>query len=438
MSTRPLPFMLRDETDLLLARFCSKSSLLDRQADAEKIDFDTQSIGDEQTPVAGPSGLSRAEKRSAVQAGGASPELPRGHGRQSDSPFADPRAAQQSLEDETLNLDHGRNADADRVPLFEPDHFQEEFGGGFDNDEQQQEDEEAEQTAPRQAARKRAPAASTRRRSPSPAPRRRVRSPSAPLSRPKPSVSLALVDAFVASQPASRPGASKRKQPAAADFDPTDSSSSEDSDDAVITQRSTAGSRRRSSTGRPVKRQRHQLLPSEDELESPPPSRSQARNPAATAARAEGTGNIYYQGRNTTGGRIPWTDKETAKLHELLKAFGADWKRMILLHGPNGTESRIFRHRNNLSLKDKTVNERLQYEKVGAKVPGHLTCGSSRVAEVKNSPTGVLTRRSHHSHCSAKQTASRGAASPPSRDRLGFRLRAVVASCSSASIFGAS
>lgn len=72
---------------------------------------------------------------------------------------------------------------------------------------------------------------------------------------------------------------------------------------------------------------------------------------------------------------MEWKDEETRLLHKYLREYGCDWKRMMERSGPHGTEDQIFRHRTNVSLKDKAVNEKLRLLKHGLVVPGYFAGG---------------------------------------------------------------
>ncbi|BGP11203.1 TTAGGG repeat binding factor [Rhodotorula toruloides] len=98
---------------------------------------------------------------------------------------------------------------------------------------------------------------------------------------------------------------------------------------------------------------RHQRLSSSPQ---PPPKPSQS-------------GNMYAFGRNEPGGRIPWTTKEERLLEKLLQSYGSHWATMMELHGPNGTSTRTFRHRNNVALKDKAVNMKVKILRAGGTPP---------------------------------------------------------------------
>ncbi|GAA6055043.1 hypothetical protein JCM3770_006709 [Rhodotorula araucariae] len=120
------------------------------------------------------------------------------------------------------------------------------------------------------------------------------------------------------------------------------------------------------------------VLSSDDELSTPEPPRQKkkgkarrVRSPSPPLLQGAARNN-YFQGRNGPGLRVPWSTTETDLLIELLKRFDSDWKRMMRLHGPDGTVSGTFRHRTNVSLKDKAVNLAIGYLKRGEQLPKHF------------------------------------------------------------------
>ncbi|GAA5970962.1 hypothetical protein JCM3765_007620 [Sporobolomyces pararoseus] len=100
--------------------------------------------------------------------------------------------------------------------------------------------------------------------------------------------------------------------------------------------------------------------------------RERAEDPGAISTRNEGAGNLYYQGRNGPGGKIPWTSEEERLLIHLVEEHGQDWKKMIALHGKKGTASRVLQNRNNVSLKDKAVNIKKKLLQSGQPIPRGL------------------------------------------------------------------
>lgn len=178
--------------------------------------------------------------------------------------------------------------------------------------------------------------------------------------------------AFVASQRAAPPRSGPRREE-----DGFDSASSSDESDPG---RTSQPARIQNSYR---KRARQQDVLSDDEL---PPARKQRRQRSREGSESppppppERSANIYFQNRNQPGARRDWTPEETKKLHEAIKSFGSSWKRIMELHGPHGTSSQIFKHRTNVSLKDKAVNECVNYLKTGMPLPKYLQCGESKQA----------------------------------------------------------
>ncbi|GAA6006043.1 uncharacterized protein JCM10292_006526 [Rhodotorula paludigena] len=124
-------------------------------------------------------------------------------------------------------------------------------------------------------------------------------------------------------------------------------------------------------SSRQPKRQRASMHLSDDE---PAPPSQRIRRPVDVVASVGAPGNRYFQGRNAPGGREPWSAHETRLLEDLLRAFGANWARMIKLHGAQGTVSQDFARRTNMSLRDKAVNMKLAILRAGARPPPWLDC----------------------------------------------------------------
>ncbi|GAA5974730.1 hypothetical protein JCM21900_001689, partial [Sporobolomyces salmonicolor] len=118
----------------------------------------------------------------------------------------------------------------------------------------------------------------------------------------------------------------------------------------------------------------------------------------AESVHLPGEGNLYHQDRNQPGGRVPWSRDEEALLIEQIKAYGNDYKRMIMLHGPYGSVSNTFRHRNNMSLRDKAVNLKLKYLRAGQKPPNWLALVYVPESKYKSKhPTGPPTNETDDS-----------------------------------------
>lgn len=88
-----------------------------------------------------------------------------------------------------------------------------------------------------------------------------------------------------------------------------------------------------------------------------------------------GKHNLYFQRRNGRGGRIAWTTKEEQMLKKVMNEMPCAWSKIIAMHGPDGTHSRVFKHRTPVSLKDKAVNLKLDLLRRGLQVPWFLENG---------------------------------------------------------------
>ena len=92
---------------------------------------------------------------------------------------------------------------------------------------------------------------------------------------------------------------------------------------------------------------------------------------------------------------------------------------MMQLSGPNGTKNQVFRHRTNVGLKDKAVNERLALEREGLEVPDYFVGGESllfpyreQVSCTDSSADTSIT----HSNCPRQQAVQSQAAASCDRD----------------------
>ncbi|GEM11433.1 proteophosphoglycan ppg4 [Rhodotorula toruloides] len=123
------------------------------------------------------------------------------------------------------------------------------------------------------------------------------------------------------------------------------------------------------------KRRRSEEVLSDDDATPPPRKhkltgrRQHSPSSPRRAPRPTQLSNMYAFGRNEPGGRVSWTMEEERLLEKLIQSYGSKWARMMDLHGPNGTTSRTFRHRNNVSLKDKAVNMKVKILRAGGKPP---------------------------------------------------------------------
>ncbi|BGP51482.1 hypothetical protein JCM10450v2_007424 [Rhodotorula kratochvilovae] len=127
------------------------------------------------------------------------------------------------------------------------------------------------------------------------------------------------------------------------------------------------------------KRAAEAILSPDDEASTPEPPRKKKKQDKQRRVRSPSPplpqgapGNNYFQGRNGPDLRIGWSPTETDLLIKLLKQFGCEWKSMMKLHGPNGTSTKTFAERTNVSLKDKAVNLALGYIRRGEPVPKYL------------------------------------------------------------------
>lgn len=370
---RRLAFMLRMHglTPFLYLR---KSAFFDNRGQGEKIQFDSQSIGgDDEQPVAGPSGANRRRRRRSASSEQRSPEQFRGR----EERLASPLPSRRVLEDENEDDDDAPRLAAGALPqhdsqAFEADHYADEFGGGFD---EAGESDRSEIAVAQHASRTRDGGASKARQRDAPGAKRNgtnaAKRPSKQVKR-----ATALAESLAAGAPASSRNAAvaRRSDSSSSAFDSLSSSDSDTSVDRRRQIRRAASQKHRAAPDRKRQRVDRSILSSDDEPvehDRSQPKRQRRIDPP----RAAGSGNLYFQDRNQTGGRIDWTPEETRLLHKYLRDFGCNWKRMMQRSGPHGTEDQIFRHRTNVSLKDKAVNEKLRLLRHGLEVPGYFAGG---------------------------------------------------------------
>ncbi|KPV72004.1 uncharacterized protein RHOBADRAFT_56142 [Rhodotorula graminis WP1] len=379
----------------------SRPAFLERQPDARKINFD-----DSQSQDAGP-----APRSSAAQQYAPSPEAARAPGRRRRS-----ASASGDEPDERFSPVAGpsRAAAAAQGVEMEP-YLEQEFGGGYDDDDEAGElPVQGEGPLFRRApsddrstagfaidddfpSARQASSVDKRTKAVSRDGKGKGKSHGAVVDRedsslPRPSLQARLA-AYPPSQHTartsrddaepSRSSKSQRRSPPRAsgykppptqlssdDQGPSGSddsgSSSDDSVDIPVPSRSGKGKKRAVDTA------------SDDDSsdESSPPARKKSHNKHASRTRSPSpplplgaAGNNYFQGRNLPGLRVAWTRDETDLLVKLLREVGCDWARMIKLHGPKGTRTKTFRHRTNVALKDKAVNLKMGYMRRGAPVP---------------------------------------------------------------------
>jgi hypothetical protein len=94
-------------------------------------------------------------------------------------------------------------------------------------------------------------------------------------------------------------------------------------------------------------------------------------------ASEKGAGNPYFQDRNHEGTRQAWSAEEEALFIDLLARYGKDYKRIMAMHGPQGSRSKKLGMRNNVSLKDKAVNIKKQLMRSGQPMLPGLDEGKS-------------------------------------------------------------
>lgn len=395
----------------------SKSAFFDNRLPGEKIQFDSESIGaEDEQPVAGPSGTSLKRRRRSAGSEQRSPEQFRGR----EERLASPLPSRRVLEDEDEDDDAPRPAPA-AVPqhdsqAFDAHHYADEFGGGFD---EALESDRSEIAVAQHASRTRDGRASKARQRDAPGAKRHEKNaakrPSAQVKR-----AAALAGSFAAGASASsrKTTANPLSDSSSSDFD---SVSSSDSDTSVIGRRQIcrpSSHKHQAASNRKRQRVDRSILSSDDEpgdRERSQPKRQRRIDPP----RASGSGNLYFQDRNQSSGRLKWTDEETRLLHKYLRTFGCDWKRMMQLSGPNGTKNQVFRHRTNVGLKDKAVNERLALEREGLEVPDYFVGGESllfpyreQVSCTDSSADTSIT----HSNCPRQQAVQSQAAASCDRD----------------------
>ncbi|GAA5983339.1 hypothetical protein JCM11641_006038 [Rhodosporidiobolus odoratus] len=105
-------------------------------------------------------------------------------------------------------------------------------------------------------------------------------------------------------------------------------------------------------------------------LSRPPPPRPSSSMPSRVFA-ANST-QPHRIDRRTRGQNNPWTDAETRFLEVWLKETGCDYARIVRLHGRNGVVTQTLKTRSNVDLKDRARNIRARYEKAGQGVPSWL------------------------------------------------------------------
>lgn len=358
-----------------LGILCRKSAFFEDRGRGEKIQFDSQSIAEEDDqPVAGPSHTKHGRRSSSLSTEEASPERPRGYPQRSPSPLPSRRVLgdeDEDDEDEAATRPGPAFGGPRGAYTFEVDQYVDDFGGGFDEPRGSEMDGNAEGDSASRAS-DRLVSKARARTMPSTRATRTVQRSSSQVKR-----AMALAGGISATPMATgeKSSASRRSdRPASSSFD---SSSSSDSDlsDGDLRRRLTSHSQRASPNRKRQRADRSILSDDDEPMISEARQSKRERHDVAPQRSGAGTGNIYYQARNHSGGRIAWSPAEVDELHKYLRAFGCDWKRMIFLSGPQGKKNQVFKDRTNVSLKDKAVNEKLALLRAGLPIPDYLQDG---------------------------------------------------------------
>ncbi|GAA5914399.1 uncharacterized protein JCM6883_003176 [Sporobolomyces salmoneus] len=338
-------------------------SFLDRQPDAQKISFDSQSQVKSNSPRMSPGQLSNSELGSNRSKSAASPNV-----------------------GETQHFPH------------------DDFGGGGDEDEEEEE-EEATQSQERSQ-----PSLDISDDSRTDMLRRRALNT---FSQPVASRSPSEASSSSAHRQPRQEGKSPKKRNRSRRSD----SDSERASSTAEGEESQRGKSRKGKEKEKVRSKKARILPkkkarqlgrgdedsdSEEESESDQSSedephatkrrklelkhRKEALETQRSVARREGEGNLYYLNRNKPGGRVPWSSDEERLLLKLLRDYGSDWKRMMKDHGPLGRVDRVFGYRNNVSLKDKAVVMKASYIRNRQPIPpgfDYVTVPASKRGSVR-------------------------------------------------------
>lgn len=369
-SSRSVPELTRRERS---------GRLLERQADAERIEWDTQEFEKAPTPNFTPpppkrvlapkvprGSLSRPAGRPvrATRSASASlppAELPRTRGRQLEDSAVGDTAIEEEEDDEDGEEEEER-------PIFITEELpQQDYGGGEQSEEEDPVLETVLQSSPILED----------------APRF---GPSQSFSFPPPTQQEKdEIQAFaraVAPRKVATPvaGPSRQRVRAPVDLDGGFETQSDDSDMDVIVQAR-------------QKKVRQREVESEDSDSDAPPRRKIAssgrRRRSSPPVEMDLPINIYRQGRNGTGNRIPWTEKEDDVLLSEMGNWGMQWRKIIDRHGNNGTISQKLKHRNNVSLKDRAVTLKCQALVARRAAPACLKDGQSNLPPL--SPSTSLT-----------------------------------------------
>ncbi|BGP03284.1 Proteophosphoglycan ppg4 [Rhodotorula toruloides ATCC 204091] len=375
----------------------AQRSLLERQADAEKIAFDSQS----QSASPAPPPPKKSQTKSASS---------KGKGKEVASPLSPEgaRSAQQALASperdirQSPSLEQSGDLAGQQQPVAGPssffpenDFFENEFGGGgseFGGEDAALEGGEGalagagansddgrsernafidfdDATGRRPAADREAPPRADRGQA-----KGKQRATTYDAEEPSTQARVAAFKAAGRAATTSRRAALAGRQ--------EDGSSDSDSTDEDARERRRARHQRLQprqddgSSGH--KRRRSEEVLSDDDAPAARKQKSSGRRERSPAspqqqARPSQSGNMYAFGRNEPGGRISWTTKEERLLEKLIQSYGSNWARMMELHGPNGTTTRTFRHRNNVALKDKAVNMKVKILRAGGNPPSWMS-----------------------------------------------------------------
>ncbi|GAA5899535.1 hypothetical protein JCM6882_001143 [Rhodosporidiobolus microsporus] len=119
---------------------------------------------------------------------------------------------------------------------------------------------------------------------------------------------------------------------------------------------------------------------SEDDLDDvvPPhradfvPSSNRRQPPARATSSPPPPPRRVKTDRRQTGERRPWEASEERFFIQCLKSHGCNWARIRDLHGKNGRVSTKLKYRDNVGLKDKARNMKAKYTRAGQPVPAYL------------------------------------------------------------------
>lgn len=349
-----------------------RGRLLERQADAERIAWDTQEFEKAPTPNFVPpppkrilapkvpkGSLTRPKGRPTRVTRSASAslppaELPRTRGRQlDDTPVADDAIEEEEEEEE---VDGG--AEKEERPIYVTEELpnDQDYRGG-ERSEEEEEDSELEKVLESSPILEGAP-------------------------RFKPSqfnlhaFAMAPAPRKIATPVA---GSSRQRVQAPVDLDGGFQTQSDDSDMEVITK-----------TRQKKVRQLEQDSDSSSSDVRPRKKVVSSSRRRSSSIEAGQPINMYRQNRNGVGNRIAWTEKEDVVLLAEMAKWGTQYRKIIERHGENGTVSRRLKHRNNVSLKDRAVTLKRQSLIAGRKPPSCFHNGQSHLPP--SSPTSSLTR----------------------------------------------